>query len=241
MSTRHCHLISLGYDCEPSFQISFYSKYFESFPFSWSYSFSRRSLLDCIKEISLISKGEAIPFFGHGRMLYFSEGRVALHLRPLSGKNDFDPFSIGELQELKSRSEHLVSKFKDVLTSSDNKIFIYKIQATNFLEDQAFLESLFEALKKVSNGEVLLIPVFSKEQINIKQYRSISRAGIRPYFVNHFWKNGVGKNVYSGDCVRWLHLVRHYIRGNSLRYWYTVNPFLRKLLSPFINKSKGGQ
>lgn len=170
---KYKHVISLGYNCEVSFNIKRYCKNLESSLFSWAYVFELKGLIKALNNLDdLFTKNIADP-----SQLYEDRSyRIAFHgntnYENLLNKDGSLNQEIVEkdLIDCKSKINHLKTKFKKVLSSDSKKLFIYKLQKDVYNAHDDILE-LHKILSSMGQKFDLLIIV---EEKMLNQYKKIN-------------------------------------------------------------------
>lgn len=153
---KYGHIISLGYNCEVSFQFFLKYHFVESSLFAWVNCQDCSHMIEALKNLDrLTSKG----FKADGFMYCDLATGIAFHAKEDKGESDKE-----KQQELKSRILHLKEKF--LKTASDGKenlyIFKYPSREKNEQKVQQDILTLYRTLtQKVKNDFDLLI-IFEK-------------------------------------------------------------------------------
>jgi hypothetical protein len=231
---NNAKIVSLGFDCEPSFKINFYCKKFDSYMFSWSYFCDRNCLPETILDMESTLLGKPLELFGHYRMVMFEPHLVAFHTKQIT--TSVSPILPEEISEVLSREKHLCSKTISLFNSGEPIVFLLKILGTNYFDDCHFVHSVDLALSQRVKGPYVLVPIFEKSHVNTRLYKHIVGDNITVRFVRRFWTLDArqSRRVFSGDSRGWLRILSSYTRGNRLRYAYTVSPLVHFLLRPFL-------
>jgi len=140
------HIISLGYNCEVSYQ--FFKKYHftESSLFAWCACPSINTMINSINNLDIVGSGNFKPI---NHMWQCQNTQISFHGKTsqrLWKDTPTQEFIDKELQELKSRLAHLRQKF--VTTGQDGKtnLYIYKCSHNEETLPQEKLVSLFNSL-----------------------------------------------------------------------------------------------
>lgn len=168
------NIISLGYNCEVSFQIEKYINEFDASLFSWAYICNDTSFLRALDNIDDIFTDQVHFHMQSDDMFYDEKYDMTFHGRThkdaMFDKNGniIDNDAYDEcIAELRSRLDHLKEKFKQQLVSRDKKIFIRKLKISdkqNCADAVQYIRKLNEILNsKVKGGRYKLYVVIEKE------------------------------------------------------------------------------
>lgn len=125
------HIISLGHNCEVSFQ--FFKKYHftESSLFAWCACPNISAMINAINKLEIVGTGEFKPT---NPMWQCQNTKIAFHGKGsprLWNENPSQEFFDNDLKELKSRLTHLRSKFITAGKDGKTNLYIYKCAPTD--------------------------------------------------------------------------------------------------------------
>ncbi len=173
-------LISLGYNCEVSFQIEKFRGDIDASLFSWAFLLDDAKFLQALENVDDIFMNGIHFHMPTDDMFYDEKYDITFHGRtPKSAM--FDEFGNIKNQavydesiaELKSRLAHLKEKFKKDFVSDDEKIYLRKIEiipepdgTVNYGKVIDFINKLKAFLdKNVKRGSYKLVIVIEKKFI----------------------------------------------------------------------------
>ena len=171
-------LISLGYNCEVSFQIEKFKGAIDSSLFSWAYLLDDTKFLQALENVDDIFMNGIHFHMTTDDMFYDEKYDITFHGRTPKNVmfdedgNIKDQVAYDEcIAELKSRLAHLKEKFKKDFMSEDEKIYLRKIEIVpeqdgnvnwgrviDFINN---LKAFFE--KRVSQGGYKLIIIIERK------------------------------------------------------------------------------
>lgn len=166
------HVISLGFNCEVSFQIQKYTKMFEASLFSWAFIVDDTLFLEALKNLSKLFAGEIqfsperVDMFQCKNFNIFFHGRVPYQQLKLENSDRMNEEKYNKaLNELKSRVEHLKEKFIDQLNTEESTIFIREVEGIgNLNEHLKFVGELNDYLAlNYPNGKYLLLIIVEEK------------------------------------------------------------------------------
>lgn len=196
------NVISLGYNCEVSFYIQRYCKNLNSSLFSWAYVYSVESLLGALSDLdNLFTKNISKP-----TPLYKdNDFNIAFHgnLPDLDLINPNITFSDEVLENDRKNTiekiAYLKEKFKEVLSSKENKILFYKVRENDLDKKEDFIK-LYNKLKEYSNNFKLVVIV---EKEFLKDFKKIEQRGLYFRGVEKFNpENHSDYNTYEKDWYK---------------------------------------
>jgi len=168
------HIISLGYNCEVSFQ--FFKKYHftESSLFAWCACPNINTMITSINNLETVGSGELKPV---NPMWQCQNTKIYFHGKGSPkewNNNPTQEFFDKDLAELKSRLAHLRNKFITAGQDGKTNLYIYKCSPNEEILSHDTLELLFENLyeairNKCSNPFDLLIILEKRMFPNIEQ------------------------------------------------------------------------
>lgn len=168
------HIISLGYNCEVSFQ--FFKKYHftESSLFAWCACHNIETVMNAIKNLDTVGSGEFKPV---KPMWVCQNTKISFHGRGKPSEwqnNPTQEFFDNDLKELKSRLAHLRQKFIETGKDGKTNLYIYKCSPheQNLPNDTLTLlfENLYEAIADKCTNPFDLLIVLEKDILpNIEQ------------------------------------------------------------------------
>ena len=168
------HIISLGYNCEVSYQ--FFKKYHftESSLFAWCACPSINTMIKAISYLDTVGSGDFKP---QCPMWQCQNTKISFHGKgsPRHWKNNpSQEFFDSDLKELKSRLAHLRQKFIETGKDGKTNLYIYKCSPSeeNLPQETLVsrLYSLYETIsEKCSNPFDLLIVLEKATQPDIEQ------------------------------------------------------------------------
>ena len=151
-------VISLGMNCEVSFQIEKYVKEFQSSLFSWAFVMDDDLFLEALNHIDDVFENEIRFHMPTDDMFLDEKYQITFHGRTPKEKLFDDNGEIkdrhlydGTVEELKSRLAHLKDKFKQELLSEDENIYIKKILIEPNLEVWGGQERLIRIIENLSD------------------------------------------------------------------------------------------
>lgn len=174
-------LISLGYNCEISFQIQKFRKSFESSLFSWVYSLNNQKFINALWNLDDIFVDQIHFHLPTENMFYDEKYDLVFHGKTNKKEMLDETGNIINhkkyddcVAELRSRINHLKEKFQKEFFSDYEKIYFRKIEiypdwmTEDFCEEIIqFIKDLHEFfLKKVKVGGFKLIIVLEEQYLN---------------------------------------------------------------------------
>lgn len=166
------HVISLGFNCEVSFQIQKCTNMFEASLFSWAFIADDDLFLGALKNLDSLFANEIqfsperVDMFQCKNFNIFFHGRVPYQQLMQEDSDQIDEKKYKEaLDELKSRLEHLKEKFICQLSTKESTIFIRKIEIRGDLKEHLkFIENLNNYLAgHYLKGEYLLLIIVEEK------------------------------------------------------------------------------
>lgn len=162
------HIISLGYNCEVSFQFFKKYKFVESSLFAWVNTSNCDNLIYALNNLEkLMSMGfkKAFPMY--------VDIATGIYFHGKDGKEDSESIIIDELT---SRIMYLRDKFIKTAADGKKNLYIFKYPAHNFSQKKATedITKLYNALTTlVKNKFDLLIISEKKNDINISSFDNL--------------------------------------------------------------------
>ena len=161
------HIISLGWNCEPSFQMKLHLGFVESFPFSWCGIPEQEVLLKVLKNKNIIFSGDfqespkVNMWLCKVSNINFHAQRKAKDFLKFTGE-ELKREKKKELEDLKNKISYLFTKLENVWESEKTQLYILTINKDNknFIE---FIKNLDNILKEKTKNYSLLI-VLSNDQ-----------------------------------------------------------------------------
>ena len=170
------HIISLGYNCEVSFQ--FFKKYHftESSLFAWCSCQNIQMMIKAINDVDNVGNGELTPSTAIAMWQCQNSG-IYFHgkgKQRMWRDNPPPEFFESDLVELRSRLAHLRQKFIDTCQDSKMSLYIYKCppkEAETSSENLvALINELYQAIKNKGDNPFDLLIIFEQNtQTDIEQ------------------------------------------------------------------------
>lgn len=152
-------LISLGINCEASFQIKRKYAELDSFIFSWAWIPNEKCILNTINNINLIGSEGFKVDYNTGNMCVCNKTGMKFHGRKKISllKNDVEIADF--LQEVADRVAYLKRKFLIKVQGNDKKIFLFKRSEKISAPLENFAPELYTALKSINarNFDLVII------------------------------------------------------------------------------------
>lgn len=162
------HIISLGCNCEVSFQFFLKYNFVESSLFAWSYIGKCSKLVFALKNMDMLStKGFTKEF----PMYVDNATSIAFH-----SKNSKDCTEQELLDELNGRIIYLRDKFRKTTTDGKKNLYIYKYPSKDFSSEKAVddIKELYGTLTElVKNDFDLLIISEKQNKINLESMENV--------------------------------------------------------------------
>ncbi len=171
-------IISLGYNCEVSFQIQKFRGAIDASLFSWAFLLDDEKFFLALENLDDIFMN-GIHFHMPTNDMFYDEkyditfhGRTPKHVMFDEEENIKDQEAYdAAIAELKSRLAHLKKKFKNDFESEDEKIYLRKIEilpeadgTVNYERVVSFINRLYDFLERqVKIGEYKLIIVIEEK------------------------------------------------------------------------------
>lgn len=155
---KYDHVISLGYNCEVSFQFFKKYKFVESSLFAWANTETCRNLINALKNPDLLlSQGlrEVEPMYAD-----IATG-ISFH-----GKSTRDGLETKEQieQELVSRINYLKEKFFRTASDGKKNLYIFKYPPPQTTQDiSADIHELYDTLKNITKNDFDLLVILEKK------------------------------------------------------------------------------
>ena len=180
-------LISLGYNCEISFQIQKFRKPFESSLFSWVYSLNNQKFINALWNLDDIFTDQIHFHLPTDNMFYDEKYDLVFHGKTnkkemldetgnIINQKNYDAC----VDELKSRLKHLKEKFRKDFVSDYEKIYFRKIEIYPDWVNEEFYKEIIQFIKdlheyfkeKVKTGGFKLIIVL-EERYSIPEIKEL--------------------------------------------------------------------
>lgn len=228
------YIISLGWNCEPSFQMKLHLGFVESFPFSWCAILENESLLKVLNNKNIIFSGE---FQEHPESnmwlckvsnINFHAQRKAEDFLKFTGE-ELNQEKRKELEELKSKINYLFTKLENVWASEKTQLYILTIRKNNknFLE---FIKNLDNLLKEKTKNYSLLI-ILEKEQYS-NSYKDSNHIFFR--YVNNFSPINDVTNLNKCDLEGWKNIFNEFqantIKKDNKKFKFTEHFSIFKII-----------
>ena len=161
------HIISLGHNCEASFQ--FFKKYHfsESSLFAWCACANINTLINAINNLDMVGTGNFKPV---NRMWQCQNTKIFFHGKGKQKEwknNPSQEFFDNDLKELKSRLAHLRQKFIETGKDGKKNLYIYKCSTNEERLPQETLVShiyhLYETIREKCSNPFDLLIVLEKD------------------------------------------------------------------------------
>lgn len=162
------HLISLGMNCEVSFQIEKYLGKIDASLFSWAFIENEELFLDALNNIDNIFSGK-ISFAEQTEDMFWCEQyRIAFHGRTnkklmLDDNNNIINETLYDecISELRNRIGYLKTKFKKQLDADEKTIFIKKLEVNHdILRAENNIKALYDYFiqnSKYGNWQLVIV------------------------------------------------------------------------------------
>jgi hypothetical protein len=254
---KYDHIVSLGYNCEISFQFSRYFDFLSSNLFAWSYIPNTDCLLNCIKNPANILAGEITGPYP----LYECENtKVRFHGRSLNvidfNGNINEQIRKDDISELKSRINYLKSKFQKILDHDGSVLYIMKLKSpeqdeNNWLESNInFVKELNNVLLEKRNGKNFDLLIIIESKYYNENWNLLNNENIYIRTVNNYTpETNVGDEKVS-DLNGWRKIFIEFSPNNKpgnavLRSFFdfrtakrSISLYLFKLFLPNIIRVK---
>jgi len=209
---KYDHIVSLGNNCEFSFQFFMNYKFVEANLFSWVYVLSPEKLLEAVAHPDLIfSEG-----IGEPDWLYVcNKYGIKFHGRA-SGKEllDADGKPVPEVvardkAELRERVAHLQEKFSKVLETSESKLYVLKdpVSLDYVLQMKRVLDRV------VKHGYDFLVIVAEEE---LGKYKGLETASVFVRAVKHFSPTEDVTSKKKADMKGWKKIMKEVVPARIL-------------------------
>ena len=163
------HVITLGYNCEVTYQFFKYHKFIESSLFTWTNTININNLIFAINNLDKIITGQlenVKPMWKCFNTNIHFHGKAPMDIW-LNNDNVDENIVNGDKKELISRITHLKNKF--IYTANDNKenlyIFKYFVQSENINDIETNIKNLYYSLAKIVKNKFDLLIIFEKNKI----------------------------------------------------------------------------
>lgn len=186
---KYGHIISLGYNCEFSYQFFKYHGFVESSLFAWVNTINIDNLIYAINNLDKLLTGEIVntrPMWRclntdirfHGK----APGEIWMN------NNIVDEKIIEEdKRELISRVTHLKEKFINTAKDGKKNLYIYKYLVVDKNKKiQNNIELLYSSLKKIVKNDFDLLFIFEKCKIDNDLQNMINKDNVFLRFVEYF-------------------------------------------------------
>lgn len=168
---RYGHIISLGYNCEISFQLFRKNKFLESNLFAWAYIPSLKDTLFTLKNLDLIgSEG----FSGPSPLYTCKKTHIGFHGKAGVKMLQENPALKEEDQnELIGRISFLREKFKETAKDGEKNLYIIKVKPED-LDAGDTLKAIYDYLvETVKNDFDFLIIAEKKSSFALPMYKNL--------------------------------------------------------------------
>lgn len=159
---KYGHVLSLGYNCEVSFQFFKYYHFLEAGLFSWVGASDIKTLTNALNNFNAIASGD---FKYNGSMWQCLNSSICFHGKFNVKATDVEALN-ADKKDLISRTAYLKKKFLSSGSDGKKNLYIYKHsirdsnEATLFIKD---IQSLYNTLKTlIQNDFDLLVVAESK-------------------------------------------------------------------------------
>ena len=188
------HIISLGCNCEVSFQFFLKYNFVESSLFAWSYVGECCKLMFALKNMDVLStKGFKKEF----PMYIDNATGIAFH-----SKNSKDSTEQELLDELNGRIVYLRDKFRKTATDGKKNLYIYKYPSKDFSSEKAVndIKELYAILTELVENDFNLLIISEKQNKiaiesmenvfirYVKFYTPDNKVTSKPYDKKHYNK-----------------------------------------------------
>lgn len=228
------HIISLGWNCEPSFQMKLHLGFVESFPFSWCGIYDHEVLLKVLNNKNIIFSGD-IQEFPNVNMWLCKTANITFHAQRKA--KDFIKFTgeelkqekKKELEDLKNKINYLFTKLENIWASEKKQLYILTINKDNknFLE---FIKDLDNLLRDKTKNYSLLI-ILSKEQYS-DSYKDNDHIFFR--YINNFSPNNKVTDLNYCDLEGWKNIFNEFkpnvIKKNNKKFKFTESSNIFKII-----------
>ena len=159
---RYDHIISLGYNCEISYQLFMHNKFVESNLFTWANVPSLEILLSVLSDVEQIGAEDYIGPDSAG-MYTCNATKIRFHgkTKPKELKNNPE-LCYADKEELVSRIIFLKKKFVSIAREESHKLYILKIRNTEADAKKKISETQ-SLLSQINNGSFDLLVVLEDD------------------------------------------------------------------------------
>ncbi|MBO5523409.1 MAG: hypothetical protein J5986_07015 [Roseburia sp.] len=214
-------LISLGMNCEVSFQIEKYVEKLYASLFSWAFVMDDDLFLEALNNVDDIFSNEISFHMPTGDMFLDEKYRITFHGRTSKEKLFDENGTIKDrglydetVEELKSRLVHLKEKFKEDLVTEDEKIYFKKILIEPDFETWGGKEKLERIINGLSDyflkngnaGNVLVVVL--ERKYNKPEIKELEKNGLFIRCVDFFAP--VDNTKDGADNAGWRKIIEEF-------------------------------
>ncbi len=207
---KFIYIVPLGHNCETAFRFWQNYRFLDSSIFAWTYIKSIKDLVYALSNLDIILSGEvALP-----NPLYECQNtHIRFHGKENMKKwincKDYDMTLVNnDLTELKSRTNYLREKFKQMLKSEKSKLFIYKLSLNDIELDD--LNNYIEQLYLYFFNNTVNFKLIIVTEDKYKKLISFDRENLKIEAVNQYSPDSDVTNKRKGDKKGWRRIFKKY-------------------------------
>ena len=170
---KYGHIISLGYNCELSYQLFRHNRFVESNLFAWTYIYSAKDLLNALNNLNLIGENGFLP---PNPLFECKNTHIRFH------GNDKNPTQ-KDYDELSQRVFYLRDKFLKTLSDGETNLYMIKIRTDEDNIEQ-IISNVFEKLNNMVKNQFDLLVILENDARLAQRFEEIPNIYIR--FVDFF-------------------------------------------------------
>lgn len=230
-------VVSLGYNCEVSFRIKDYFNKISSYPYSWAYCCDKELFLKSFSNLDDLLTGD-ITFIPASGMFKCEKYNINFH----SSKHKEHLVTDGKPNEenvekeiiaLKEKTNYLTEKFKQLLESEKNTLFVIKIKHDECNDDIKFVKEIYSKLLEKYKSKKFVLLVVLEEKYLTNELTKLESEHLKIRSVKYFARDS--ETLTGGDLVGWDSV----FSGFKLKFTTTVFiNIVKKSLKNILKRTK---
>lgn len=223
-------IMSLGYNCEISFRLENYFGSINAMPFSWSFVLEREKFSQTLADIDKLLAGEVELL--DDNMILCKNYNIKFHPRYDVLLRDGSPTEESTREavaELKQRVSHLKDKWKKLISSDKESVFLMKVENKGEETDLKYIQEVYQVLQeKYLSGKFTLVVLVEKKAATEK-IRALESEKLKVRTLKCFAPKKHTDTM--GDVWGWWHILNE-LTGE--KHWKYFGRLWKKRVTWFV-------
>lgn len=235
---------SLGYNCEISFRLENYFGSINAMPFSWSFILEREKFPQALDNIDKLFADEVELL--EDNMILCKNYNIKFHPRYDILLKDGAPTEESTrmaVEELQQRVSHLKEKWKELVKSQKETIFLMKVENMGEAANLKYIQEVYQVLQKKYISKKFVLVVLMERGTDTEKIRGLETEKLKIRTLKRFAPKKHTDTM--GDVWGWWRILNELTGKKNWKYfgrlWKKRMSWFVAVVKKYLGIGKGGE